>query len=249
MAKVIIGPGLKVIRGRDWVQGDLDGNGLGTVVRESPYFPDVWEVKWDNGETGFHIMGICPRTGKKLCTLYAHQGSAHQGPAHQSPAHQGPPESPITTALNTVSNFLTASSAPGAGVLGSSNDQPGTMKQAFMSVKNKLSPQKTSNMYRVQPEPDRVLVRPLTGEDMAKKMRPGLKVIRAINDLDIGNSPGTVLYSDDDKNWWAVRWENTEEVSFHLMGTDTITGRKVYSLRFYHEKSGNTGQSGQGIDW
>ena len=144
---------------------------------------------------------------------------------------------------------MTTSSATGAGVLGSSNDQPGTltMKQAFMSVKNKFSPQK-NNIYKVQPEPDRVLVRPLTGDDMAKKMRPGLKVIRAINDLDIGNSPGTVLYSDDDKNWCAVRWESTGEVSFHLMGTETITGRKVYSLRFYHEKSGTTSQSGQGID-
>ena len=47
MAKMMK-PGLRVIRGKDWISGETDGNGLGTVIREHPEIKHFWEVKWDN---------------------------------------------------------------------------------------------------------------------------------------------------------------------------------------------------------
>ena len=51
-------PGLRVIRGKNWIFGEIDGNGPGTVIREHPKFKHWWQVKWDRtGKTDYHQMG------------------------------------------------------------------------------------------------------------------------------------------------------------------------------------------------
>ena len=51
-------PGLRVIRGKDWICGEIDGNGPGTVIREHPKYKHWWQVKWDRtGKTEYHPMG------------------------------------------------------------------------------------------------------------------------------------------------------------------------------------------------
>ena len=63
-------PGLRVIRGKDWISGETDGNGLGTVIREHPEIKHFWEVKWDNtGNTHFYPMGATNISGEKIYRL------------------------------------------------------------------------------------------------------------------------------------------------------------------------------------
>ena len=77
----------------------------------------------------------------------------------------------------------------------------------------------------------------LTYEEMAKIMRPGLRVIRgkdwnqARDGDEDGNGPGTVLSEDaNTKNLWKVRWDNNYE-QWYLMGATDALGKKVYRLK------------------
>jgi hypothetical protein len=63
-------PGLRVIRGRDWVQRDEDGNGPGTVLSETPERKNMWKVKWDNNYESVYCMGFFSESqGKKIYRL------------------------------------------------------------------------------------------------------------------------------------------------------------------------------------
>ena len=63
-------PGVRVVRGKNWPFGKIDGNGPGTVIREHPESKHWWEVKWDStGNTFFHQMGTTKVSGEKIYRL------------------------------------------------------------------------------------------------------------------------------------------------------------------------------------
>ena len=63
-------PGLRVIRGKNWIFGGIDGNGPGTVIREHPKFKHWWQVKWDRtGKTDYHQMGTTKPSVEKIYRL------------------------------------------------------------------------------------------------------------------------------------------------------------------------------------
>ena len=78
-------------------------------------------------------------------------------------------------------------------------------------------------------------------EEMARMMRPGLRVSRGKNwdegGID-GNGPGTVIREHPKfKHWWQVKWDRTGKTDYHQMGTtitrlDTIrSSGKIYRLK------------------
>ena len=62
-------PGLRVVRGQDWVHGHEDGNGLGTVLSVHPTNKNLWKVKWDNNYESSYLMGFSESRGKNLYRL------------------------------------------------------------------------------------------------------------------------------------------------------------------------------------
>jgi len=64
--------GLRVIRGRDWIHGDQDGNGQGTVLGpnvSNTWTACTWKVKWDNNYESSYFMGPTGTPGEILYRL------------------------------------------------------------------------------------------------------------------------------------------------------------------------------------
>ena len=59
----MIKPGVRVVRGQDWIMGDQDGNGPGTVLSEDPNQKNLWRVKWDNNYESVYYMGAADTAG------------------------------------------------------------------------------------------------------------------------------------------------------------------------------------------
>ena len=52
--------GTRVVRGKDWVWGNVDGGGKGTIIdlKPSGLRPGCFRVKWDAGHKGNYRMGF-----------------------------------------------------------------------------------------------------------------------------------------------------------------------------------------------
>ena len=77
-------------------------------------------------------------------------------------------------------------------------------------------------------------------EEMARMIRPGLRVIRGKNwengqvwdsSQTDKNGPGTVIRKHPEiRNWWQVKWDRTGKTVYHQMGAG-LTGEKIYRLK------------------
>ena len=64
-------PGVRVVRGKDWIYANQDGNGPGSVLKKHQVvaWTWTWEVQWDNGQQGCYRMGVDGKYDLKIVDL------------------------------------------------------------------------------------------------------------------------------------------------------------------------------------